>query len=210
MKKIKFIIVLLCTLVSIGTAAQTKKDSKPQAKPSKVYTCKLNITGTPEDKPLYFYNSAESQTLTPIRLANGKYSYEFNASSLSQCKKGDVIVIRCEDKEAYCIADAPRININLTTNELSGRENNKRLCEIQKAISDANTAADKKCIVKRNFDWTQLSDLKGWGSLAHDAYGITSIPANILCDGDGNIIATDLRGNDLGQKLEELYSNKGK
>lgn len=70
---------------------------------------------------------------------------------------------------------------------------------------DKDAEAWKKGIQQNQFDWIQLSDLKGWNTIVHEPYGIVSIPANILCDGDGNIIATDLRGNELNKKLDELY-----
>jgi len=49
-----------------------------------------------------------------------------------------------------------------------------------------------------------MSDLKGWQSAAHDVYGINSIPANILLDPKGKIIATDLRGENLQKELAKV------
>ncbi len=57
-------------------------------------------------------------------------------------------------------------------------------------------------------EWPQMSDLKGWATAAHDIYGVNSIPSNILIDPDGKIIACDLRGEDLQNKLEEIYLGK--
>ena len=53
--------------------------------------------------------------------------------------------------------------------------------------------------------WPQMSDLLGWKCAASEAYGIFSIPASVLLDPLGNIIATNLRGKALGQKLKEIY-----
>ena len=52
--------------------------------------------------------------------------------------------------------------------------------------------------------WPQLSDLKYWQSEAAGVYGISAIPANILLDGEGKIIAIDLRGEKLLSKLAEV------
>jgi peroxiredoxin len=52
--------------------------------------------------------------------------------------------------------------------------------------------------------WTQVSDLKGWGNEVAVQYGIQSIPANFLVDPTGKIIARNLRGEELEQKLEQL------
>ena len=37
-------------------------------------------------------------------------------------------------------------------------------------------------------------------------YNIQGIPANFLLDREGKIIATNLRGSDLGAKLEEVFA----
>ena len=52
--------------------------------------------------------------------------------------------------------------------------------------------------------WTQLSDLKGWKNEVAAQFRITSIPQNFLLDPEGKIIAKNLRGEELGRKLEEL------
>ncbi|CAL1520090.1 TlpA disulfide reductase family protein [Chitinophaga sp. MM2321] len=52
--------------------------------------------------------------------------------------------------------------------------------------------------------WTQVSDLQGWGNEVAVQYGIQSIPANLLIDPDGKIIARNLRGAQLEEKLQEL------
>jgi thiol-disulfide isomerase/thioredoxin len=68
---------------------------------------------------------------------------------------------------------------------------------------DANSW--KNAIVALGMKWIQLSDLKGWKSIAASTYGITAIPANVIIDPQGKIIANDLRGENLGVKLKEIY-----
>ena len=69
---------------------------------------------------------------------------------------------------------------------------------------DKDAAAWKAAVNKLNMTWPQLSDLKYWNSDAAALYGVMSIPSNVLLDGEGRIIASDLRGNDLLNKLAEL------
>jgi thiol-disulfide isomerase/thioredoxin len=52
--------------------------------------------------------------------------------------------------------------------------------------------------------WAQISDVKGFKSVVNELYHIPSIPKTLLLDKEGKIIATDLRGDDLDKKLEEL------
>ncbi len=49
-----------------------------------------------------------------------------------------------------------------------------------------------------------VSELKGWNSQAAETYGVHAIPANFLIDGNGIIVARDLRGSFLIQKLQNL------
>ena len=53
--------------------------------------------------------------------------------------------------------------------------------------------------------WPQMSDLKGWKCAAAEIYGINSIPASVLVDPQGTIVALDLRGKALGEKLKAIY-----
>jgi peroxiredoxin len=52
--------------------------------------------------------------------------------------------------------------------------------------------------------WTQVSDLKGWESIAARDYGVEAIPSNFLVDPSGKIVATNLRGEALEAKLAEV------
>ncbi len=54
--------------------------------------------------------------------------------------------------------------------------------------------------------WTHVSDLKGWGNEVATMFHITSIPQNILINPQGKIIAKNLRGDALSQKLGELFN----
>jgi peroxiredoxin len=56
--------------------------------------------------------------------------------------------------------------------------------------------------------WTQVSDLQFWNNTAAKLYGIQAIPQNFLLDKDGKIIAVNIRGDDLTNKLAELLDKK--
>ena len=61
-----------------------------------------------------------------------------------------------------------------------------------------------EAIKKDGLVWTQVSDLKFWGSEAGKLYGVQSIPHNVLIGPDGKIVAKNLRGQALIDKLKEL------
>ncbi len=62
-----------------------------------------------------------------------------------------------------------------------------------------------KAIKDLNMPWVHLSDLKGWKTVASSVYGIRAIPASLLVDPQGKIVARDLRGPQLGSKLKEIF-----
>lgn len=54
-----------------------------------------------------------------------------------------------------------------------------------------------KAIEDDGLIWHNISDLKYWNNEAAKAYGISSIPSNLLLDENGTIVAKNLRGDDL-------------
>ncbi|WP_104381868.1 TlpA disulfide reductase family protein [Sphingobacterium sp. HMA12] len=99
------------------------------------------------------------------------------------------------------------------------RTENPNLVEAYKKFQDAgleilgislDDAARKeawiKAITEDRLLWPQVSDLGGWDSVAAKLYGINSIPANFLLGPDGKIIARNLRGEDLQNKLKTIFT----
>lgn len=70
---------------------------------------------------------------------------------------------------------------------------------------DHDVNAWKNAIKKDGLIWSShVSDLKGWETPLTSAYGFDAIPFTILINEDGKIIGTNLRGEELEQKLKEL------
>ena len=62
----------------------------------------------------------------------------------------------------------------------------------------------KNAITKDRLSWPyHVGDLKGYDSKAANDYGVRAIPYNFLIDGEGRVIAINLRGKDLGTTLEK-------
>jgi len=69
---------------------------------------------------------------------------------------------------------------------------------------DEDSNAWKAAIKNNKLPWPQMSDLAGWKSIAVSTYSFSGIPHTVLLDPKGVIIAKDLRGKDLEDKLAEL------
>lgn len=69
---------------------------------------------------------------------------------------------------------------------------------------DTDAESWKTAIAKDNLVWPfHVSDLKGYDSEVANLYGIKAIPYNYLLDGNGKIIAINLRGAELNKMLQE-------
>lgn len=61
-----------------------------------------------------------------------------------------------------------------------------------------------KAISDDKLAWTHVSDLQFWNNSAARLYAISSIPSNILLDQNGTILAKNLRGDDLYNKVSAI------
>jgi len=62
---------------------------------------------------------------------------------------------------------------------------------------DSDKAKLTSFMEKQKMTWRQYFDGKGWGNKLAGKYGVGSIPATYLLDGEGKIIAKNLRGEQL-------------
>ena len=81
----------------------------------------------------------------------------------------------------------------------------KKGFEIYAVSLDDERDAWVKTIADKQMKWIQVCDFKAFDSPASLEYAVESIPSNFLirCS-DGQIVAAQLRGKALGEKLEEL------
>lgn len=79
--------------------------------------------------------------------------------------------------------------------------------EIYGVSLDEEEAAWKSTVEQQNMSWVNVSTLQGWNTPAAKAYSVDSIPANLLIDAEGRIVAKNLRGEALVEKLYELMGN---
>lgn len=71
---------------------------------------------------------------------------------------------------------------------------------------DSKKDAWQQAITADKLNWSHVSDLKQWESQVVPMYGIQGIPFNVLVDPAGKVIAENLRGDLLQQKLEQVLN----
>ena len=84
------------------------------------------------------------------------------------------------------------------------KEFNKKGFGIVGVSLDNDATKWKDAIKNMNMTWTHMSDVKGWQCEGAALYGVNSIPATVLVAQDGTIIARNLRGEAIAEKLKEL------
>ena len=78
------------------------------------------------------------------------------------------------------------------------------MIDILASVLDNNKEAWIKAIDQLKMPWPHMSDIKGWGCAGAALYNVKGIPANVLIDQQGKIVAKNLRGQDLLDKMAEL------
>ena len=77
--------------------------------------------------------------------------------------------------------------------------------EIYGVSFDSDRTAWTNAVKDNAMTWIQVSDVTGWDNQARHDYVVNSIPANYLVDcSTGKIVATNLRGEKLPQKIAGL------
>ena len=73
---------------------------------------------------------------------------------------------------------------------------------------DRDKAAWEGAVKRVGITWPQMTDYNAQGSKVSSAYGVQFIPYIVIFDQKGNIVAKNLHGDGMLQKLEELMPEK--
>jgi peroxiredoxin len=83
--------------------------------------------------------------------------------------------------------------------------NNAKGFEVLSVSLDSKKDAWVKAIAADQLIWPyHVSDLMGWNNSVAQRYQVNTIPANVLIDGNGIIVAKNLRDAALSSKIESL------
>ena len=99
-----------------------------------------------------------------------------------------------------CLAEVP--NVKAIYDEYKDKG-----FEIYGVSLDEDKAAWENAIEKHSLNWVHVSSLKGWECPVAKRYNVTGIPRMYLLDKEGRIIAMDLRGEALKEKVASLFEN---
>lgn len=148
----------------------------------------------------------QMEAMSAARLGNGAEAPEIALPS----PEGDTIVLSSLrgkvvllDFWASWCAPCRHENPNLVKNYEKYKDKG---FEIYQVSLDRTKDAWLKGIKDDNLDWIHVSDLQYWNSIVVPVYNIQGIPMSYLLDREGRIIAQSLRGEQLGNKLEEIFN----
>lgn len=135
------------------------------------------------------YASPEGKTISLSSLKGKMVLLDFWASWCGPCRMENPHVVRAWNK----YKDA--------------KFKNGKGFTIYSVSLDQNKDHWIKAIAKDSLAWPyHVSDLGGWQSRPAAIYGVNSIPANFLLDGNGVIVARGLRGASLESTLESFLA----
>src|SRR5271154_6533239 len=100
-----------------------------------------------------------------------------------------------------CVGELPNVIATYQKHHAQG-------FEIIGVSLDQNQTRLTEFIKSKDMTWQQFFDGQGWGNKLAVKYGIESIPATFLLDGDGKIIGKDLRGEALEQAVTNALTKK--
>lgn len=102
-----------------------------------------------------------------------------------------------------CRREFPHLKQVLADTEASGK-----FAVLSYSIDSKNTdwtqAIEKNGLTHPN--WIHISTLKGWQSDAVELYSIKGVPYTALIDPEGNVVAFNLRGEDMQKKVKSLVN----
>lgn len=98
-----------------------------------------------------------------------------------------------------CLAEVPNVK------EIYERYKDQGF-EVYGVSLDDKKETWEKAISQHSLAWTHVSSLKGWKCPVAKQYNVTGIPRMYLLDKEGRIVAMDLRGDVLKEKVASFFN----
>jgi thiol-disulfide isomerase/thioredoxin len=183
-KKYRIILATGIFTALIGFTGCTSKPVPPPAAPAADATVGLEIGNL---APELAYPSPDGKTITLSSLRGQMVLVDFWASWCMPCR----------------IENPNLVRVYTEFKDKNFKEG--KGFTIYSVSLDTKMEAWKGAITYDGLAWeSHVSDLKGWYSVPAASYQVSAIPASFLLNGDGVIIAKNLRAEALEQTMKEL------
>ena len=136
------------------------------------------------------------------KLPNFKQTNQYGKLISLEEVKGDYTLI--EFWASWCV---PCRKENPTV-VLAYKKYKRKGFEILAVSLDDKKDAWVKAIKDDGLLWKHVSDLGGWENVVSRTFGVTAVPSNFLIDQNGIVIAKNLRGKELEEKLAQIFDRK--
>ena len=181
--------VLLAAVLSVSACSGKKPSAETATPTTRAIVEKQVATGleTGQRAPELSYNSPDGKTYTLSSLRGQLVLIDFWASWCMPCR----------------VENPNLVNVYLKYKDKKFTRGNG--FTVYSVSLDTDHQAWTNGIAKDGLVWkTHVSDLQGWKSVPAAMYQVDAIPANFLIDGEGIIIAKNLRAEALGSMMESL------